>query len=384
MSVYWELPLSNGYRYVSNTVCLAGTNAGNSGGRVHDEHLDVYLRDSEGRRVRRHQFRGLDEALQRKLIEEIKMMDVRYVMLDFKTWAYKEPSSLDSRFGQNEFRNRMRDNPTEATQELYREVRNKLKFFRKVVEQTPWMKACVKIDVIRMRVYVYTNVPCDQWFNSASFIKNGMYYYYSKNIAHLMSLGLNEANAVKMCFSWSFGFNAITNQVSDPNPIYSSDTMCGHTPSMSTQDIRNLANGVIYPYGKNLRGSGGYPKFGNSVNRNLHIEHNYSYRSFERSELRGGIRLRNGQYNMYEMFSTPANIAAEDADNGYVGGYYLHHFGPNTDEDYLRRQMRQYLPNQVVEDHINGTRPLMTRTEMFNYWVRIMLEEQNRGNTPNE
>lgn len=65
-------------------------------------------------------------------------------------------------------------------------------------------------------------------------------------------------------------------------------------------------------------------------------------------------------------------------------GYYLHHFGPNSDEDYLRRQMRQYLPNQVVEDHINGTRPLMTRTEMFNYWVRIMLEEQNRGNTPNE
>ena len=361
LSVYWELPLDNGYRYVSQTVCLAGTNASNQSGRAYFDGDNLKrLRNPDGSVVTITQWREMDLEVKRRIQDQVSSLDVRYIMLDMKRFAEREPGNLMP--NSHSTRNIMFSDWLQVDKDaLYKIVRKKLKFFRKVVEQTPWMKEFIKIDVIRMRIYSYTNVPCDQWFNGVSIIKNCFYNHYEQQVNYLLGRGLNEANACKMVMSWYFGTNIMTNRLTDVRQNSNSDMMLGHTPSMTTTDIRNIHRGVIYPYGKNLRKSGGYPKFGNSLNRPLHVEFNHRHWIWN-----GERRIFSDvepRFNMWEMFHTPIqDLQPIDRDaiivSAPVDGYSI--------------EMQEVVVNS------NNVRlsDLLTREQSFNRWIEILLEEQ--------
>lgn len=366
MGVIWTLPLKDGYRYKAQTICLAGLSAHRQESRtisatylVHqnrdlspDFQDCVGLFNREGQKIYRD-IDSIDPTLERELSTQAQMLDVPYIALDYKAMcqygmAFKQLTDAQMRW------------PRGKRVQFQREyIREYLRWVRTLVESCPWMRGHVKVDIIRLQVNIYTDVTMDHWFNMASFIKNLAAATYFDRIKKLMTdHQLTPYHAAIMALSWNLGIDYMGN-FNASGARYSSDMMSANSQMIRTSDLVNMAKGIVFPYGRPMRGTGGYTKFGNEFNNNHPDVTRYTYHRWTPHTNPPRLEVVAGEGNMFEFFHQPVELGGQPEDLGLWGGSY----NPQGNRSWQDNQVRA-LGNR------DGLVPT-SHLEIFNYWIDI-------------
>lgn len=345
MSIYWELPLKKGHKYKRSTVCLAGLSYGNHIARGTYDSMNSCVTNKDGIRIRNEPVGvSLDE-----LVRQAETLDVPYICLDYKRHALENALSHLDRDEQGNTIGVRGLNNAQVKKLALKHCRKRLLRARQIVNDIPWMKEFIKIDTIRLRVYGYTHVPTDQWFNGMSIIKNTIYSQYDFIWELLLDKGLSYGNAAKLLMIFRFGKSAFSNDgeyvVTDM--AASSDMMTCIGYKMRTSDVENYARGIIFPYGSIMRGSKGYSKFGRDANQLGEGYRRYHYHTVDADS--NSPYRRATTFAMSEMFHQPIEEGGEVGDIG-------------------------------VFNYHNGHTSV---TDVFNAWVSIFLRIQNEEGATN-